>query len=201
MNRKIHNLMCCVFVSLLLNAPALHAVQVGIEPDYEANRVIVGGELIGADDIFVNGISYSLRFVDGSCLDLFNGCTSFVIPLNDVNDAVDAILNQVFFGGSSDPYDSMPELTRGCEDSASCTIQVPHTSFGSQVSVSGATNYPGITPPDGPVNGIRTQAEDLTDIPDMTYAVFTPTVIPLPAAAWLFGSAVLGLGVVKRRKK
>ena len=27
-----------------------------------------------------------------------------------------------------------------------------------------------------------------------------PNVVPLPAAAWLFGSALLGLGVVKRRK-
>ena len=31
---------------------------------------------------------------------------------------------------------------------------------------------------------------------DMT----TATIVPLPAAAWLFGSALLGLGVVKRKK-
>lgn len=28
----------------------------------------------------------------------------------------------------------------------------------------------------------------------------TPSAVPIPAAAWLFGSALLGLGVVKRRK-
>ena len=28
----------------------------------------------------------------------------------------------------------------------------------------------------------------------------TPNVVPVPAAAWLFGSALLGLGVIKRRK-
>jgi hypothetical protein len=32
----------------------------------------------------------------------------------------------------------------------------------------------------------------------ITFAVASP--IPVPAAAWLFGSALLGLGVVKRRK-
>ena len=32
-----------------------------------------------------------------------------------------------------------------------------------------------------------------------TYIV-SPAVVPIPAAAWLFGSALLGLGVVKRRK-
>jgi hypothetical protein len=31
-------------------------------------------------------------------------------------------------------------------------------------------------------------------------ALVTPSEVPLPAAAWLFGSALLGLGVVKRRK-
>ena len=31
------------------------------------------------------------------------------------------------------------------------------------------------------------------------HGTFTPAVIPIPAAAWLFGSALLGLGVVKRK--
>ena len=31
-------------------------------------------------------------------------------------------------------------------------------------------------------------------------ALVSPSEVPLPAAAWLFGSALLGLGVVKRRK-
>ena len=34
------------------------------------------------------------------------------------------------------------------------------------------------------------------------YADFSdPTVVPLPAAAWLFGSALVGAGIVGRRKK
>jgi hypothetical protein len=36
---------------------------------------------------------------------------------------------------------------------------------------------------------------------DATYAVFTPVAnVPLPAAVWLFGSALFGLGVIKRKK-
>ena len=31
-------------------------------------------------------------------------------------------------------------------------------------------------------------------------AYITPSQVPIPAAAWLFGSALLGLGVVKRKK-
>lgn len=35
---------------------------------------------------------------------------------------------------------------------------------------------------------------------EWTYAVATPSAVPIPAAAWLFGSALLGLGVAKRKK-
>jgi hypothetical protein len=35
---------------------------------------------------------------------------------------------------------------------------------------------------------------------EWTYAVATPSAVPIPAAAWLFGSALLGLGAIKRRK-
>jgi len=35
---------------------------------------------------------------------------------------------------------------------------------------------------------------------EWTYAVATLSAVPLPAAAWLFGSALLGLGAIKRRK-
>ena len=34
---------------------------------------------------------------------------------------------------------------------------------------------------------------------DLDFSV-TPSAVPVPAAVWLFGSALLGLGVVKRRK-
>ena len=35
---------------------------------------------------------------------------------------------------------------------------------------------------------------------DVTFGSSTPGAVPLPAAAWLFGSALLGLGLVKRRQ-
>jgi hypothetical protein len=35
---------------------------------------------------------------------------------------------------------------------------------------------------------------------EFTYVVATVSNVPLPAAAWLFGSALIGLGVIKRKK-
>jgi hypothetical protein len=40
-----------------------------------------------------------------------------------------------------------------------------------------------------------------TDTQSLTYALWHPaSEVPIPAAAWLFGSALLGLGALKRRR-
>jgi hypothetical protein len=35
---------------------------------------VVGGQLTGASDVLVDGSLYDVQFLDGTCIDLYNGC-------------------------------------------------------------------------------------------------------------------------------
>jgi hypothetical protein len=52
------------------------------------------------------------------------------------------------------------------------------------------------------LNGVTDAGFDIgVSTPLFTYDGVAPTVIPLPAAAWLFGSGLLGLGALMRRHR
>ena len=201
-------LLYCIFLSLLFNS-SLYAVTLDVRE----------GVLFGASDVNVNGVLYDVAFMDGSCIDLFNGCDqnsdfTFSSPDNDgilARLASTALLEQVFLDSSLGAFDSTPNLTDGCTHSTTCNIFTPIITNG---SVSGA----GLT-------SIITSNRNLFDVPaildgrsilfDSTlpsnirpdldaavYAVWSPgTVVPIPGSLILFVSGFLGLiGVSKRRK-
>jgi len=39
-----------------------------------ATPVVVGGELVGATNVNVGGTLYDVQFVEGTCVDLYDGC-------------------------------------------------------------------------------------------------------------------------------
>jgi hypothetical protein len=64
---------------------------------------VVGGQLIGASGVIVNGNTYDVEFQTGSCIDLYNDCDDPVADFTfqseaDANAASQAILDQVWFG-------------------------------------------------------------------------------------------------------
>jgi hypothetical protein len=90
---------------------------------------VVGGQLMGASGVLVDGNLYGVQFLDGTCIDLFNGC-------DDVSDftfqteasatlASQALLDQVFLDGVDGAVDSLPSLTNGCEDATTCLANYP----------------------------------------------------------------------------
>ncbi|MDO6446239.1 hypothetical protein Q4493_10695 [Colwellia sp. 1_MG-2023] len=105
--------------------------------------------LIGADNVTVDGSLYNVRFSDLTARQLFEqpgGGYDFG-PVNDVNKAffTAALLDQVLL----DDYDTMPELTFGCEDTDNdqCWIFTAfrtHTSgnIGAHVAVNYADSSP-----------------------------------------------------------
>lgn len=87
----------------------------------EANAAtvnVVGGQLVGASGVDVDGTLYDVEFVDGSCVDLFSGCdesSDFTFTTeSDALAASQALLDQVFLDGLGGNFDSAPELTNGC---------------------------------------------------------------------------------------
>ena len=209
---EIYKMVLGVFLTLILSTSA-----------YSATLVIEDGQLVGADGITFDGYTGSVRFVDGSCVDIFNGCdepsdivfetlTSTNTEARDLAlSANTALLAQVF--DANPLYDINIELTLGCEEGTFvaanfCGILTPYdyTDSNSVVTVS-LTNRDDNSGLDVVAFGQGYAATDSTiplnpDAPDrLVYATWTITPVPLPAAVWLFATGLLGLIGVARRKK
>ena len=178
---------------------------------HAATYVLAGGpgsELQGATGVIVNGFIYDVSFTDGTCAELFNPCTSFTDftfqTAGDANDASEALLTQVFNQG--DIYDQDPTLTRGIDDPDLGSIFTPWNSVRGAVELDGMTNNSGLVMDMNicAVGGCGLAVSfDLADRDNSTYAIWTQvSEVPVPAAAWLFITALIGLaGFGRRRKK
>lgn len=102
-----------------------------------AELVVDAGELVGANDVVVEGQRYDVVFVDGVCTSLYDGCdedADFTFPWTAPDGhlaARQALLDQVFVG----QFDTEPQLTRGCEAEAWCWIYFPVQKIGSAAAI------------------------------------------------------------------
>ena len=178
-----------------------------------ATVVMSGGQLMGATGVNVGGMFYNVEFVEGTCNGLFAGCTDFAFTTqSDASVAAQALLDQVFLG----IYDISPELSVGVTFSGYTRFFTPYSSTtptyaGSPKIKPGfyegamAENRAGLNGSDQVIPlWIMSKDYDTTTDVTNTYAVWSPTAVspvPLPAATWLFGSALLGLIGYSRRKR
>lgn len=208
---KIYKILLGVFLTLILSTSA-----------YSATLIIDNGQLVGADGITFDGYTGSVRFVEGSCVDLFNGCDEpsdivFETLTSTNTEAKDlallantALLEQVF--DANPLYDKSIELTFGCEQGTFvalnfCGIITPYdyTDNDSVVTVS-LTNRDDDSGLDVVAFGQGYATTDSTiptnpNAPDrLVYATWTLTPVPLPAAVWLFATGLLGLIGIARKK-
>ena len=91
---------------------------------------VVNGQLMGASDVLVDGYLYDVQFLDGSCIDLYNGCddvSDFTFQTGaDAALASHALLDQVFLDVSSGSFDGVPSLTAGCHSvNGPCRVLTP----------------------------------------------------------------------------
>ncbi len=84
-----------------------------------ATLIVAGGEIIGATGVVVGDNGYDVEFVDGSCIELFNGCDDVsdftFVDRGSARTAAQALLDQVFIDTPMGLFDSSPWLTKGCE--------------------------------------------------------------------------------------
>ncbi len=177
---------------------------------------ISNGQLIGASGVNVNGSSYNVAFIDGTCADLFSGCDqnsdfTFSNPSNDgtlLGQAMTALLEQVIIDSSDGGFDSNPALTNGCNVAGGCQISTPLFVGGSTefVAVIGAFNTTALE--QGQVQFldhltagtvVRNSIHPFPEFDQQVFAVWSPSAVPVPAAVWLFGSGLIGLVGMKKR--
>ena len=114
-------------LGFVMRKVALAVVLVLIAGGVQAATLnVIGGILHGASGVIVDGSSYDVEFLDGTCIALFNGC-------DDVSDftfqslaaatlASQALFDQVLLDGPAGNFNSDPDITNGCVPSASTTV-------------------------------------------------------------------------------
>lgn len=161
------------------------------------------GQLIGANGVEFDADFFDVRFIDGTCADLFGICSSSNFTFQTQAKgflAAAALRDQVFATPAGAPYDIDPELTLGCSNHITCQILIPIGTFSGHL-----LNNAIMQNPDGiGINGIGSTrigvtSDNLANDVRRVYASFTPsTAVPLPSALVLFLSGITGL-ILKRK--
>lgn len=91
---------------------------------------VVGGQLMGANDVEVMGLFYDVDFIDGRCIDLYGGCDGpddFTFKnVTEADAASSALLVQVLIDDTGLGLDTHPEYTNGLEDWEKGWILTPY---------------------------------------------------------------------------
>jgi len=195
---KVFKVICALFIFGFVSVS--HAAVIFITE--EATNGVTS--LLGADNVEVNGLFYNVRFLDGSCISLFNGCNDssdfFFGSELDPSAAARSLLDQVFISGTR--FDVKPELTNGCSGTYTCVINSPweRTVLRRFNSISFVNNVSRDN--DGPKSLRVSISSDSSIIPNLTFAVWSkPVEASAPGTAMVLLMGIAGLIVSQRRKQ
>ena len=161
---------------------------------------IVDGQLAGFDGITLGSDEYNVRFIEGTWADLvgLDGSGLDFIDLATVTDANNALVAAYI---ANPIFNDDPALTVGITISTFTWIYTPFRASGGQIKIHSILNTADADARLFSVLNIGSYY-DTTDIAGEVYADWQKvSAVPIPAAAWLFGSGLLGLIGIARRKK
>jgi len=161
----------------------------------------------GATGVEVNGTLYDVEFVDGSCVNLFDGCdetSDFLFPtVEDANAASQSLL-ELFNAPGNEAFTEDPSLTRGCPENATfCQILTPYDVTSIDFALSRTFDNSAGATSDSIGSFSFVFADDRPTEPEfpITYAVWSsPVPIPVPASFPLLAFGLAGFAGLSWRK-
>jgi|GEM_PF-3116541 len=157
----------------------------------------------------VNGVrlakEWNVRFVEGSCVTLFNGCddpTDFqpeMIVSVSQGAALMNALNGIGLETGQDLLWSDPSKFYGCEGKLTCMMYIPGATF----SIEGLFVGGGLMVGESVMFGVFAfdKQADTKDLPDTTFAIFTEATSVPELSTWLMmivGFSVVGFAMRSR---
>jgi len=172
---------------------------------------VVGGQLLGASGVVVEGSSYDVAFRSGTCVALFSGCNEIADftfqSQGSATSASLALLDQVLTDSGDGQFDSVPSLTNGVAiGSTLATIETPYRFFpsGSLVETWSAWNVTVETADMEHIGLFLDVNVDLNSNLPATWAVWSataPSPVPLPGALVLFAFGLAGIGMTQLKQR
>lgn len=185
------------------------------------------GLLMGASDVDVAGMLFSVEFVDGTCAGIFNGCddaSDFAFStIGEARAAAQALLDTVFIDGTFGYFDTDPTRVAGCPGSpnvlGSCLALIPYSS--TLITGQNGDQSFNVSANNRPLNNSDVIGGSSTHLdlyhtgdcrpphfcrpswaPYSTWAVWSPQVITAPESGTLIllGSGLLGFSLARRKK-
>lgn len=156
-----------------------------------ATPIVELGELKGAHGVNVDGAVYDVEFVEGTCIDVFDGCDEAsdfgFADLAAAQLASQALQDQVFLDGGAGNFDSVPNLTFGCSGSFCGAVTPFGVPDATNTSVISSINFVAeASDVYGNGSTARTYDTGSSNLDELSvYVVWTPVqaAAPLPALA------------------
>ena len=156
-----------------------------------------GGTITGATGLDVGGTFYDVAFVEGSCNSLHNNCTDFTLTSGQGFDALTALANVLY-----EPIPGAVGVGRSGLPAAAFFIATNYDATGGMAIGFSIWAVGGLSVLALPAQPAALASDyDTSDYPEIIYTSWTASPVPLPAAAWLFISAIVGLTGAKRMSR